>query len=137
MSCGMMMRVLCWQEPALWVLDGPAVVTRFGAILSNGNDLILDPEEHGVCHRMRSSEDLSPRNVTNANAESQLLSPPAGERAPAESLVPGAVEELFVISQPWGHTVFHFVAECLPKVSAHNSTYHIPGGQFACPAPYG
>lgn len=132
MSCGMMVSVHGWQEPVLWVLDGPAVVTRFGAILSNGHDVILDPGEHGVCHRMRTSEDLSPRNVANANAESQMLSPPAGERAPEASLGPGAVQDLFVISQPWGHTVFHFIAECLPKVSARISTPRIWGGRFVC-----
>ncbi len=93
----------CCQEPALWALAGPAVVTRFGAILAHGQRVVLDPEHHGVCHRMRVSEDLSPRQMAAAGDSNA-------------SSGPGWVRELFVLSQPWGHTVFHFLAECLPKV---------------------
>lgn len=91
------------QEPALWAFVGPAVVTRFGAVLSNGVHVVLDPEHHGVCHRMRAPDDISPRSM------------PAGGDAGASHGI-GWVRELYVISQPWGHTVFHFIAECLPKV---------------------
>jgi hypothetical protein len=94
----------CYQEPALWALAGPAVVTRFGAVLAHGKRVVLDPERHGVCHRMRVPEDLSPRQTAAAGDLN-------------ESSSPGWVRELFVLSQPWGHTVFHFLVECLPKVS--------------------
>lgn len=97
-----------FQEPALWALTGTAVVTRFGAILSDGRDVILDPGQHGVCHRMRTPDDLSPRTGFGAK--------------PEELLDQSAVREVFVISQPWGHTVFHFIVECLPKVFAS----HVP-----------
>ena len=94
----------CYQEPALWALAGPAVVTRFGAVLAHGKRVVLDPERHGVCHRMRVPEDLSPRQTAAAGDPNELSGP-------------GRVRELFVLSQPWGHTVFHFLVECLPKVS--------------------
>jgi hypothetical protein len=79
-------------------------VTRFGAVLAHGKRVVLDPERHGVCHRMRVPEDLSPRQTAAAGDLN-------------ESSSPGWVKELFVLSQPWGHTVFHFLVECLPKVS--------------------
>ena len=93
------------QEPALFGLFGPAIVTRFGVILSHGNHVVLNPESHGVCHRMRIPDDLSPRDILAAG----LSDASHGH---------GWVRELFVLSQPWGHTVFHFIAECLPKVSS-------------------
>ena len=92
------------QEPTLWAVAGPAVVTRFGAVLARGTTVVLDPLEHGACHRMRTPDDLSPR----------ALAP--GAVPPETSHGAGWVSELFVLSQPWGHTVFHFIAECLPKV---------------------
>jgi len=85
------------------------VVTRFGAILSHGKHIILDPEQHGVCHRMRTPDNLAPRDATPATTA-------AASAEPGASYGDGWVREVFVVSQPWGHTVFHFVAECLPKV---------------------
>jgi len=84
-------------------------VTRFGAILSHGKHIILDPEQHGVCHRMRTPDNLAPRDATPATTA-------AASAEPGASYGDGWVREVFVVSQPWGHTVFHFVAECLPKV---------------------
>ena len=85
------------------------MVTRFGAILSHGKHIILDPEQHGVCHRMRTPDNLAPRDATPATTA-------AASAEPGASYGDGWVREVFVVSQPWGHTVFHFVAECLPKV---------------------
>lgn len=94
------------QEPALWALEGTVVVTRFGGILANGRNIILDPGQHGVCHRMRPPEDLTPRKFSRSGTDA----------GPEALLNESSVREVFVISQPWGHTVFHFIAECLPKV---------------------
>mmetsp|Transcript_48628 Transcript_48628/g.75906 ORF Transcript_48628/g.75906 Transcript_48628/m.75906 type:complete len:342 (+) Transcript_48628:154-1179(+) len=59
----------------------------------------MNPEDHGVCHRMRTPEDIRRR-------------PPYG----TQGYSPTAVKELVVISQPWGHTPYHFIVECLPKL---------------------
>ncbi|EKX54289.1 hypothetical protein GUITHDRAFT_99765 [Guillardia theta CCMP2712] len=90
-------RLKSWQEPSLWVLKGYAVVTRHGSIASQGR-VVLSPEEHGVCHRLR---------------EPDLIGDLVDEER-WEGLTWHA--RVLVLSQPWGHTIFHFVAECLPKI---------------------
>ena len=91
----------------MWAIAGPTVVTRYGAILAEGKHVVLDPELHGVCHRMRTPDDLSPRAYALDEHEH-------GDQRVQQ---PQQVEELFVLSQPWGHTVFHYITECLPKVA--------------------
>jgi len=111
-------------------IPGPATVTRFGAVIVNAamvlttppthphptlapppptpraarqappspSRVALDPDALGACDKLRTPEDLSPRGVPPSDAAA---------RAPT----------VLLLSQPWGHAAFHFIAECLPKLA--------------------